>query len=219
MNAPSKSSHVIAAESTAMRLYSYVVARDYGFAPNPFHGICTLATCKPVIRRCAQVGDWIVGTGSASHGLSGHLVFVMQVSEKMTYNQYWDDPRFQSKRPNLHGSLKQAFGDNIYHQVESTNLWHQEPSHHSLVDGSANSANIKNDTQTDLILVGEKFAYWGGNAPLLPVKFRRPVVGQNICANRGHKCNFPPQFVDSFLEWVDSREESGYLHKPKQFIL
>ncbi len=28
--------------------------RDYGFAPNPFHGICTLATCKPVIRRVAR---------------------------------------------------------------------------------------------------------------------------------------------------------------------
>ena len=30
-----------------MRLHSYVVARDYGFAPNPFLGVCTLATCKP----------------------------------------------------------------------------------------------------------------------------------------------------------------------------
>ena len=29
--------------------YSYVVARDYGFAPNPFNGILTLAACKPVI--------------------------------------------------------------------------------------------------------------------------------------------------------------------------
>lgn len=27
--------------------YSYVVARDFGFAPNPFNGFLTLATCKP----------------------------------------------------------------------------------------------------------------------------------------------------------------------------
>src|SRR5262245_31415483 len=45
-----------------VRLYSYVVARDYGFAPNPFYGFCTLATCKPDIRRTADIGDWIVGT-------------------------------------------------------------------------------------------------------------------------------------------------------------
>ena len=37
-------------------LYSYVITRDYGFAPNPFGGICTLATCKPGIRNHAKVG-------------------------------------------------------------------------------------------------------------------------------------------------------------------
>ena len=47
-----------------MKLFSYVVARDYGFAPNPFFSTCTLATCKPKIRRTASVGDWIIGTGS-----------------------------------------------------------------------------------------------------------------------------------------------------------
>ena len=29
-----------------MRIYAYVVTHDNGFAPNPFHGFCTLATCK-----------------------------------------------------------------------------------------------------------------------------------------------------------------------------
>ena len=38
-----------------MKLFSYVVARDFAFAPNPFHGYCTLATCKPIIRRVTQV--------------------------------------------------------------------------------------------------------------------------------------------------------------------
>ena len=201
-----------------MRLYSYVVARDYGFAPNPFHGVCTLATCKPVIRRCANVGDWIVGTGSASNRLSGHLVFVMQVSEKITYNEYWSDPRFKNKRSDLHGSLKQAFGDNIYHRDQASNVWCQEPSHHSHEDGTSNLSNIANDTQTEFILVGEKFAYWGGSGPLLPAIFRR-AAGPNICANRGHKCNFPPDFVASFLEWFESLNVSGYLYRPKQFKL
>lgn len=61
-----------------MRLFSYVVRFDSGFAPNPFYGYCTLATCKPPIRRTALVGDWIIGTGSASQEvkLGGHLVYV-----------------------------------------------------------------------------------------------------------------------------------------------
>lgn len=32
-------------------LFSYIVRWDHGFAPNPFHGICSLATCKPGIRK------------------------------------------------------------------------------------------------------------------------------------------------------------------------
>ena len=32
--------------SNNMSLFSYVVARDTGFAPNPSGGYCTLANCK-----------------------------------------------------------------------------------------------------------------------------------------------------------------------------
>jgi hypothetical protein len=34
---------------------------DTGFAPNPFHDFLTLATCKPDIRKKAQIGDWVLG--------------------------------------------------------------------------------------------------------------------------------------------------------------
>lgn len=35
-----------------MRLFADKHAHDIGFTPNPFHGVCTLATCKPRIRPC-----------------------------------------------------------------------------------------------------------------------------------------------------------------------
>ena len=44
-----------------MEYYSYVIKRDFGFAPNPFGEFCTLATCKPVIRKVANVNDWVFG--------------------------------------------------------------------------------------------------------------------------------------------------------------
>lgn len=46
------------------KLYSYCIPCDDGAAPNPFEGVCTLVICKPRIRLTAEVGDWIVGTGS-----------------------------------------------------------------------------------------------------------------------------------------------------------
>jgi hypothetical protein len=35
------------------QLFTYTIPYDDGAAPNPFHGICTLAICKPSIRRVA----------------------------------------------------------------------------------------------------------------------------------------------------------------------
>ena len=121
-----------------MRLFSYVVARDYGFAPNPFNSYCTLATCKPKIREAANIGDWVLGTGSKTRGRADHVVFAMRVTETLTFNEYWADPRFRTKRPNLRGSKKQAFGDNIYHRDSDSEQWIQEDSHHSYSDGTMN---------------------------------------------------------------------------------
>ena len=153
-----------------MALHSYVVARDYGFAPNPFSGYCTLATCKPGVRRSAQVGDWVVGTGSAVRQRKGVLLYAMRVSETMSFNDYWVDSRFQCKKPNMRASRKYAFGDNIYHRDDGH--WIQLDSHHSLADGSPNPRNIRNDTKTDRVLLATHFAYWGGSGPRVPDRFR-----------------------------------------------
>lgn len=47
------------------KLYSYKMTDDSGFAPNPYHGILTLATCKPRMRHNTQVGNWVAGFTSA----------------------------------------------------------------------------------------------------------------------------------------------------------
>lgn len=200
-----------------MKLYSYVVARDFGFAPNPFFGFCTLATCKPQIRKHAQVGDWIVGTGSKGYGLDGKLVYVMKVKETLTYDQYWKDPRFRSKRPNLMGSLKQAYGDNIYHRDPKTKKWIQENSHHSLPDGRPNQQNIRHDTKVPRVLVGIEFAYWGASGPSIPARFRQYQGVDVCCQHQGHKCNFSENLVASFVSWIQSLGASGFLGPPKEF--
>ena len=196
-----------------MRLFSYVVARDYGFAPNPFHGWCSLATCKPVIRRVAGCGDWVVGTGSATKGRQDRLVYAMLVSNVLTYNEYWSDQRFRAKRPNLRGSLKQAYGDNIYHRPTATAAWQQEDSHHSFPGGQPNPANVDDDTKTDRVLVAEVFTYWGGNGPVLPERFRDSGGVDVRRAGRGHRSEFPDDVVQKFAAWL-STQPAGYAGKP-----
>ena len=190
-----------------MRLYSYIVARDFGFAPNPFCGYCTLATCKPVIRRTAQIGDRIIGTGPKTKQRNGYLVFAMQVDEVMSYNEYWNDSRFLVKRPNMRSSLRNAYGDNIYHK-DSSRRWIQEDSHHSKSDGQPCDANIRHDTKTDRVLIGQHFCYFGGSGPLIPSKWRTEVCH----GTRNHKiiCD---SLVSDVTAWLDDLDQ-GYCGDP-----
>ena len=192
------------------RIYSYVVKRDFGFAPNPFHGFCTLATCKPVIRRVAEVGDWVIGTGSVYRNRTGHIVYAMRVSETMSFDEYWRDPRFLAKRPDLRGSRKQAFGDNIYHKDPNSGLWLQADSHHSLRDGTPDPRNTGNDTKTDRVLISDDFIYWGGCGVEIP-----EFDGINICKNgQSHRSMFSDQVVAACIGWLRSFEETGYCDRP-----
>lgn len=195
-----------------MNLYSYVVARDYGFAPNPFNGICTLATCKPAIRERAAVGDWIVGIASLSDQRSPSLVYAMCVSEVLTYQSYWTDPRFLGKRPTRLGSVKQLFGDNIYHR-DGMGQWLQMDSHHSQADGSPNLRNIANDTQSEGVLIGHEYAYWGSSAISIPDEFL-DFQGESILVNRGYKRRFSPEFVLEFVRWFKGLGMQGCLAVP-----
>lgn len=199
-----------------MKLYSYVVARDFGFAPNPFFGFCTLATCKPKIREHAAVGDWVIGTGAkGKYDYQGRLIYAMQVSETLDFDAYWNDPRFVLKRPNLKGSLKVMYGDNIYHH--EGRRWVQADSHHSLPGGRLNKANLAWDTGVDRLLVSEKFVYWGRAAPLIPKKFRSFGKDEtDICSGRGHRV-FRGELPGAFVGWLEREGKWGVQGQPLEF--
>lgn len=75
---------------------------DTGFAPNPFYGVLTLATCKSNIRRVAKPGDWIAGfTGKPLNPKQKageeKLVYLVRITGKLTFAEYWQ--LFPEKRP------------------------------------------------------------------------------------------------------------------------
>lgn len=180
-----------------MAVYIYVVARDFGFAPNPFHGVCTLATCKPVVRRMAREGDWVIGMGGAKLGAVGRCVFAMQVTEALSFDDYWADPRFIDKRPVRNGSRTMMLGDNIYRRDNGN--WQQLDSHHSRPDGSPDIHNIKTDTGTDRVLISDHFFYFGKQAPEVPKEILENIGYKNI---RGHRVYMDDECAD-FLDWLN----------------
>lgn len=197
------------------KVLSYVVARDFGFAPNPFHGHCTLGTCISTLRRAARVGDLVIGTGTSTKHLDGRLVYAMQVTEIVTFDEYWNDSRFRVKRPILYGSTKQQYGDNIYHHEGGA--WKQEDSHHSLPDGILNAANLRSDTKVDRVLVSNCYTYWGGNGPPVPGEFRSWQGIDIVRKYVGHRHNFPAELVEAFWGWIEPQLGLGIQGRPSSW--
>lgn len=162
----------------------YVVDRDFGFAPNPFHGYCTLATCKPGIRSTAKIGDWVIGMGGSRLNAKGRCIFAMRVTGKIPFNEYWSDPTYLDKKPIRNGSSKMMVGDNIYRYDAETQQWYQEDSHHSNPDGSINLENLRTDTKINNVLISRHFVYFGVSAPIVPESIINRIGYKNGIGHR-----------------------------------
>ncbi|MDG4674796.1 hypothetical protein P9A16_27085 [Shinella sp. 838] len=201
-----------------MSIYSYVVRYDSGFAPNPFYGVCTLATCMFLIRRHAEIGDWVVGCGSADRavGRGGHIVHAMRVTDAMTFGQYNTDPRFEMKKPIRNGSRKQSAGDNIYFPAGGG--WGQRDSFHSKPDGSPNSEHVDNDTQVDRVLLSADFVYFGGEGPKFPNDLQ-DKYGRHICKVGIGRSKFTDVDMENKLvAWLDSIGPRGLQGSPFEWL-
>lgn len=178
------------------RVYMYVVDRDFGFAPNPFHGVCTLATCKPGIRNTANIGDWVFGMGGGRLNATGRCIFAIRVTEKITFNEYWLNPVYFDKRPVRNGSRRMMVGDNIYYLNPIDNKWRQADSHHSMADGSLNEKNLSTDTKSDKVLISRHFYYFGSAAPHVPADIVQQIGFKNGIGHRVYDSKKCKRLID-----------------------
>lgn len=193
-------------------LYSYCIPIDDGAAPNPFWGICTLAICKPAIRRVAQVGDWVVGTGSVNSPIGDigkTLVYAMRISQKMTLQEY--DAYAQKYCPNkipkwFDRDIYQRLGDAIYDY--SSNPPILRPSVHT-------ENNRKRDLSGKYALISDYFFYFGDKPLLLPEDLCQIAPQQ-----QGHRSRLNAQYVDNFIDWISSLEFTpNQIHGKPQYPL
>lgn len=191
-------------------LFSYCVAHDSGAAPNPFWGVCTLVICKPVIRRVAEVGDWIVGTGSKNSSagdMSGRVIYVMKITEKLKMEDYdaYTQKYLLKKVPEWSSNdQRRKVGDSVYDFSSDPPTVRQ--SVHSEKDR-------KKDLSGKYALLSKKFWYFGDKAPKLPDNLQ-------VIVKKGpaHRSNANAPYVESFLKWLyNLKWKQNRLHgKPQQ---
>ncbi len=162
-------------------LYCYKMTHDTGFAPNPYHDVLTLATCKPTIRRCAKEGYWI--SGWTSNGVydknnekheftddTQKLIYLARVTNKIKIEEYWE--QYECKRPQkiLNGKTATTnscsgkknecsydMGDNIYKPIKG-----QLGEFEQLPNGGGHDENDKeHDLSGEYVLICKDFYYFG----------------------------------------------------------
>ncbi len=181
----------------AQRVFSYVVTHDSGFSPNPFHALCTLACCKPQIRRTARADDLIVGLSTRCE----RVVYAMPVAVITDFEEYWENPRYRAKRPIMDSTAAvDRRGDNIYAPLDNGDF-RQLSSRHSNRDGTEDPQNKRRDLSCINVLISDRFVYWGDDGPPLPAGLRFLEVG------RGHRCKFSHEQVQRVVQWFESQPQ------------
>lgn len=181
-----------------MKLYTYCLRHDNGAAPNPYWGICTLVICKPAIRRSANIGDWIVGLGSANSpigDISNCIVYAMKVTEKMTIQEYDTFCRVNcsGKIPEWNNKdFRLRVGDCIY-KFKKDGLLRMRPGIHD-------AQQRKRDLSGKYALLSDYFYYFGDKPVELPPNLY-PLIHK-----RGHKSKANRPFVNEFIEWIENKE-------------
>jgi hypothetical protein len=182
-----------------MKLFTYSIPHDKGFAPNPYHGICTLNTCKPQIRREASEKDWVVGLKQDS------VVYAMEVTEKISMEEYWYRCKKQipKKIPvyNYPGCSYQDLCGDCQYDFSSTPPI-QLPGFHKT------NEYIK-DLSGKYTLLSTNFIYFGENAIKLPsylTEIAKYSNGKWIGVARKSLAN--NAFISDFVKWFNFQKRN-----------
>jgi len=198
------------------KLYSYLMTHDSGFAPNPFFGCLTLATCMTDIRRTKKVGNWVAGFAGkalvrkcADLGVPIRhqgLIYLMEIGETLTFDEYFNDHRFQSKKaiPLGTNNVTQERGDNIYCSDSQGKFRQLENDNHD-------EGELIKDTKGKYVLVANQFYYFGRNCPVPDASWQS--MGVRVPDRYiGYGCESDETAVDGLVSFLETKRYAPGVH-------
>ena len=185
-----------------MNIYTYIVPVDDGAAPNPYGGVCTLAICKPNLRKIAKQGDWLVGLDSKLQ-----LIYTMKITSVMTMKEYdsYTKENLPIKIPNKTSkNIEEQMGDSVYDF--SNDEIKLRPSVHSRCTKEMDLAG-KN------VLLSTCFYYFGKETKTLPKEL------ENIVNLDVDFIKLTNELENSFLTWLENQNfEKNKIYSTPQII-
>jgi hypothetical protein len=175
-----------------MILWRYVIVTDGGAAPNFDPPLTTLAICKPMIRKGARCGDLVMAFAGKPIARNPHkVVWAGIVREKLSFEQYWRDARFQTKKPNA-----SKHPDNIY-RGGATGL-------KQVRNGVHGPQSAATDERGQFVLVLKPAWHLDLEISSLPEQFSNLQLTKNN--RRGHRrSEIQADVAKELLAWLTSR--------------
>jgi hypothetical protein len=184
------------------RIWRYVLAADNGMAPCLQDGLLSLSCCKPLIRRSAQPGDWVIGylPKGLKRGLGPHVAWAGKVAGVMSLGDY------QIRYPHRYDAIYRRTG----HSWEGHELLaplrddYHEDERSRVRDRSGRNA-----------LLFEPYWYWGEDAvtaPEIVAEMAHYYVGQSAKGSTPERV----QALESWLRATDSPGGHGSPRDPRR---
>lgn len=189
-----------------MKLLKYVMTSDSGLAPNPYHGICSLALCTPNhMRARLDVGDWIVGHSNRVTGRK--LIHAMRITRILIMPEYFE--RYPQKRPIPDGTRAEQCGDNFYYLEGGR--WRRLPS-----SGHNHIGLFRQDHGSPVFLAegAENYWYFGGQDD--PIAYEFPDRFPELIKDRqGFSYVRDDRVIYDFAAWLSASGKSGMIGSPR----
>jgi hypothetical protein len=131
---------------------------------------------------------------------SDKLVYAMKVTEKASFAEYAEDPRFQYKIPSA--AIPEERGDNIYYKNRADEWVLRQSFYHKTKE------QRETDLSGEFVLTSDHFYYFGASAVPIPERFFNFIK-----KGPGHK-RLSGQPVASFLAWLSDTYTSGIHGNP-----
>lgn len=179
------------------RLFTYKVMFDAGSAPNPEHSVCTLALCKPAIRRVAKVGDVVVGFES---GNSGRIVYCMRVTHVLTWADYIEICHGRGTHPTIDASMARQLTKKVPNNASDAGdcIWTNAIQYAPVLasfSGHSGVGDFEHDvTNGSNVLLSTQYWYFG-NGEKNNISLSRGVL-HNLIPGRGHRSNSNSAVID-----------------------
>lgn len=122
----------------------------------------------------------------------------------MNFDEFYRDKRFESKKPE-----NDPDGDNIYFK--------QDGEYQQMKNNHHDAEDMKDDLESDKVLIGSLFWYFGEKAVFIPEELRSDIIRSygNPNAKIGHKTIEEKSKVKKFVPWLEKNYRPGVHSNPR----